>query len=304
MVARTFGILPLALLAAHSLGQTVIQTPDGQINEAFAVLNGSPDYKVTLSGNQWVGQTATPFEVTLVWHQVGSGSNRTVKVAFWKRVANVLQWEIRAQGDRLLKYDYLTRTYTATTYHRVSDPKYPTLRDTTYITRLLGALVKETPAGGPEAYLARMVQQAMGDPVTSATLTGPVYYRRWWPTREPVDLLNRVDLRVPTPPAPPDTYRDPFLASRTYLDTVDDDYTHILYDDPGRRSLVFKIGTGSVLTSIYFAEYRRFGNQDGVLEWVMDLGGVSTNPADPSYETQFMPYSDLRGWRPLGASGG
>lgn len=307
MVARTLFLSTLGFVAvASASAQTVVVSPENSINTAFASLNSTADFSIALTGNEWIGSTNTPFDITLVWHQTGSGDIRTIKVSMYKRVAGVLQWEIRAQGERLLKYDYRARTYTSTTYHRVVDPKTPALRDAGYISRMLGALVKEVPASGPEAYVARLIQQAMGDPVVSSATAGTsVFYRRWVPTRKPYDLRNRTDLLLASPPSPPDTYADPLLgAMRSYLDLEDDDFQHVVYEEPSKRTIIFKIENDSVLNAVYFGEYSRVRNQDRYLEWTLNLTAVVVDPSMTNYETQFAPYTDLRGWRPLASPRG
>jgi hypothetical protein len=294
----------LALVSVAS-AQITAPTPESTLNDAFANLYALRDYRVTVTGNEWYGETPTPFDVTLTWHQLGEGDTRSLKLAMVKRIAGNPVLEIRAQGDRLLSYDYQAHTYTTTRYHRVADPSQPNLRANGYLNGMLGAFVRALPSAGPEAYLGLLLQQAMGDPVVAGSISvAPQHYRRWLPTQEPVLLTSRTDLLQPTPPSPPDTYADPLLATRTYLDTPDDEVEHVLYNQTGLKSLVFRVRNYSTLDAIFFAERSRRGNRDRLVEWTMAFEAVSDNVQDPNYEFRFAPYTDLRGWKPLVAPRG
>ncbi|MGV3617551.1 MAG: hypothetical protein ACO1SV_19675 [Fimbriimonas sp.] len=303
--------LSLSGFAAAQVTQTQ-PTYEQILNQTFANLNGMPDVTFQITGTERVGDRITPFDTTLIWHRTGFGPSRTEKVVMQKRVNGALTQEVRGSGASLYSYDYVNRTYYATAYHQIRDTKTPDDRDAGYHTRLLAGVGRLTTSNGPDSYLARIFQEAMGDPAGQTQVMGapaPVHYRSWMPGRQPQELPATL---------PPTTYPDPVVPIRTRTGDVEYGYTpteknrYFLYDGGPRRSIVFHVYQPELespladyaLSRIFFGEASQSGGRQRLVQWTLSISYPVVSPADAAtYETQFLPYTDMRGWRPLASPG-
>lgn len=297
-ILRKFALALSLFVPVVGAAQATQQEPDAptqSINQAFSNLNAFSDVTFSIVGTERLGDRTIPFETTIVWRRVGVGLNRTQKVSLVKRVDGQLVHEIRANGKVLFSYDFKTRSYSATSYHDIKDTRNADQRDEEYTRRLLATLGRSVSSTGPDSYAARLVQESMGDPVGQmALLSGavPLYYRSWMPGR----AAYEVPLATPYPdPVVPEAIRPRYIA--------DAENSYYLYASP-RRSLVFNVNPKEMgfdddeLRSIFFGESSVVGGRNRLVQWKMTIDYPVVAPAQAAtYEEQFAPYTDMRGWR-------
>jgi hypothetical protein len=299
--------LSVSGLAASQTTQITVPSPEQVINQTFANLNARPDVAFTVTGTEQAGTRVIPTQLYVVWHRTGTGDNRTLKLTAQRRINGIVTYEIKANGNSLYTYDFVNRTYTATAYQKSPDPRQPNLRDSAYHSRMLAALVRATSSTGADSFVARLLQEAMDDPIVT-TMGDPVHYRSWMPGRSPQEFIATL---------PPTTYPDPVVPNKTrpapfeYGYTPDERNRYFLYDSRPSRSLVFQVyqpETNSppqdlLLYRIFFGNFTRTATKDRLNEWTMTLSYPAVNAGDATYESQFAPYTDMRGWRPLVSPG-
>lgn len=283
-----------------------VPTYEQILNQTFANLNNKPDVTFVVAGTERVGDLTLPFDTTIVWRRIGIGADRTQKLSLVKRVNEQVVQEVRANGKTLYAYDFKRLTYSATPYHQIKDTRTADLRDEGYHMRMLSTLARSVSSTGPDSYVARIVQEAMGDPAGQTQVMGvasPLHYRSWMPARTPSELL---------PTLPPTTYDDPVVPRRTRGGDVEYGYTpneqnrYFLYDGSPRRSIVFHVFQPEVdsplmdfrLERIFFGEASQSGGKSRLTQWTMTITYPTILPGDlAAYEAQFTPYTDMRGWR-------
>lgn len=305
---RKFALAFSLFVPVFSSAQTPVTSPTAEniVNQTFANLNGHSDVSFVLTGTEKVGTVSAPFDTTITWRRIGIGSDRTLKVSVVKRINDQVVQEIRANGKTLYAYDFKTRTYSATPYHQIGNPQTPDQRDAAYSVRLLTLLSRSASSSGPDSYAARLVTEAMGDPIGFTQMMGenvPQYYRSWMPGRTPYELPCTL---------PPTTYNDPVVPQRTRTGDVEYGYTpneqnrYFMYDASPRRSLVFHVYQPEPtsppqdlqLTRVFFGEASQSGGRNRLTQWTLSLSYPVVAPADvATYEARFSPYTDMRGWR-------
>lgn len=303
LTSRLLGLSALLALGTAGRAQEVGPTAEQTLNQVFGNLHAERDVELVLAGTDRVGTTSNPFSTRIVWHQVGDGDRRTLKVALQRTVNGTLVFEARANGASLITYDYVNKTYSASPYHQPKDPKTPDLRDENYLNRLVSSLVKVSTSNGPDSYAVRLISEALGNSAGQSTAAGlpvSVQYRSWMPSRQPVELPATL---------PPTTYPDPVMPTNLRAGyTPTENYRFFVYNGAPKRSLAFETyqsdPAGSIydtsLYAVYFAERSKIGNRDRLIDWAMSVR-IPTVTED--YEAQFAPYSDMRGWRPLASPG-
>lgn len=291
-------------VSSMAMAQIVAPTAHQTINQVFSNLHAQRDIDLNLVGTDRSGSSTTPFSTRILWHQVGDGDQRTLKLSLRRIVNGNLVFEARANGSSIIAYDYANRTYTATPYHRVKDPQTPNLRDEAYTSRLLATLLKISTSNGPDSYAARLVSEALGDPAGQFVVDGfpiSVQYRSWMPSRAAFELPATL---------PPTTYPDPVLPKEIrlgYTPTENDRF--FVYNGAPKRSIVFHTyqvdPAGSLLETnlyaVYFGERSQIGSRQRLVEWAMAV--TTPTPTAPDFEDQFEPYTNLAGWRPLAMPG-
>lgn len=276
------------------------------LNQTFANMNTRPDVTLVITGTERTGDVSVPFDTTIVWRRSGVGLERAEKISVVKRIDGKTIHEVRANGTTLFSYDFKTRSYSATPYHQIANTRSPEQKDEGYNRRLLTALGRSVSSTGPDSYVARLIQEAMGDAAGQIQVMGaaaPLHYRSWMPGRNPVELQATL---------PPTTYRDPIVPEQTRQGDVEYGYTpdeknrYFMYDGSPRRSIVFHVYqpevnsplTDYALSRVFFGERSVSAGKNRLVQWTMTVSTAPVLPGDvEAHEAQFKPYTDMRGWR-------
>jgi hypothetical protein len=297
-ILRKFALALSLFVPAAGFAQTGPQTVTYEqiLNQTFANMNLRPDVTFTVVGSERVGDRTVPFDTTVVWRRTGLGADRTLKMSVVKRVDGQTVHEVRANGKTLFSYDFKTRSYSATPYHQIKDTRNAEQRDEGYGSRMMTSLGRSVSSSGPDSYVARLVQEAMGDPAGQTQVMGvpaPLHYRSWMPGRAPVELA--IGSAYPDPVVP-ETIRPRYVpdAANAYY----------LYNGSPRRAIVFHVDPRELgyeddeLRGIFFGESSVVGGRSRLLQWTMTVDYPIVDPANAAtYENQFGPYTDMRGWR-------